>query len=171
MSIAEEGLKGASALSANRSAPLYTAAQRARRDASAWTVVQGILAPLQFAVFLVSLALVCRYLAFGVGYEAATVSVVAKTFVLYLIMITGAIWEKAVFGQYLFAHAFFWEDVVSFVVLLLHTLYLYALLTASLSPEQLLILALAAYATYVVNAAQFVWKLRLARLTAGVNHE
>ena len=34
--------------------------------------------------------------------------------VFYTIMVTGAIWEKVVFGQYLFAPAFFWEDVFSF---------------------------------------------------------
>ena len=38
--------------------PLYTAEERQRRDSSPWTMVQGVLAPLQFAVFLVSLALV-----------------------------------------------------------------------------------------------------------------
>jgi 3-vinyl bacteriochlorophyllide hydratase len=60
-----------------------------------WTLVQGILAPLQFLVFLVSLGLVVRYLWTGAGYEAATVSIVVKTgFVLYVIMITGAIWGK-----------------------------------------------------------------------------
>ena len=42
---------------------LYTAEERQRRDASPWTLVQGVLAPIQFLVFLVSLALVLRYLA------------------------------------------------------------------------------------------------------------
>ena len=37
---------------------LYTAAERQRRDASRWTMVQAILAPFQFVVFLVSLVLV-----------------------------------------------------------------------------------------------------------------
>ncbi len=40
---------------------LYTDEERARRDASGWTLVQGILAPVQFVVFAVSLALVLRY--------------------------------------------------------------------------------------------------------------
>ena len=47
--------------------PLYTPDERRRRDASRWTFVQGVLAPLQFAVFLVSLVLVVRYLATGNG--------------------------------------------------------------------------------------------------------
>ena len=35
--------------------PLYTAEERVRRDSTPWTLVQGILAPVQFLVFLVSL--------------------------------------------------------------------------------------------------------------------
>jgi 3-vinyl bacteriochlorophyllide hydratase len=149
-------------------ARLYTPEERARRDATVWTLVQGILAPLQFLVFLVSLALVLRYLWTGEGYVAATVSIVVKTFVLYTIMVTGSIWEKVVFGKWLFAPAFFWEDVFSFVVIALHTLYLWALLTGSLPPAEQMAIALAAYAVYVVNAAQFLWKLRMARLEGEV---
>lgn len=145
---------------------LYTTEERRRRDASPWTLVQGILAPVQFLVFLVSLALVVRTLATGDGLFAATVSIVAKTLVLYAIMITGSIWEREVFGRYLFAPAFYWEDVVSMLVLALHTAYLAALLTGSLDVRGQMLLALAAYATYLVNAGQFLLKLRLARLEA-----
>lgn len=143
--------------------PLYTAAERQRRDATRWTLVQGILAPIQFVVFAGSLVLVLRYLLTGEGLAAANASVVLKTLVLYTIMVTGSLWEKAVFGQYLFARPFYWEDMVSMAVLALHTAYLLALLTGTLSAHGLMYLALAAYATYVVNAAQFVLKLRAAR--------
>ena len=134
---------------------------------SAWTTVQGILAPLQFLAFAVSVALVIRYLATGHGYAAATVSILVKTGFLYAIMVTGAIWEKTVFGQYLFAPAFFWEDVFSFVVIALHSLYLLALWQGFLTQAGLMILALAAYAAYAFNAGQFILKLRAARLDAG----
>lgn len=150
---------------------LYTPEQRARRDASIWTLVQGVLAPAQFLVFLVSLGLVLRYLWTGEGYAMATWSILLKTGFLYLIMITGAIWEKIVFGQYLFAHAFFWEDVFSFAVIALHTAYLWALFTAALSPQGLMILALAAYAAYAINATQFLLKLRAARLQSAALSE
>ena len=143
--------------------PLYTPAERRRRDASRWTLVQGVLAQLQFVVFLVSLFLVLRYLVTGDGLLAATLSVVVKTLVLYTIMITGSIWEKEVFGQYLFARSFFWEDVVSMLVLALHTAYLVALIGGFLSPRGQMVLALAAYASYLINAGQFLWKLRTAR--------
>lgn len=143
---------------------LYTPEQRKRRDESIWTTVQGILAPLQFLVFLLSLGLVLRTLLTGIGYELATYSIVVKTLILYAIMITGSIWEKVVFGKYLFAEAFFWEDVFSMLVLALHTLYLVALMVTDWSASTLLWIALAAYAAYVINAAQFLLKLRKARL-------
>lgn len=144
--------------------PLYTPEERARRDATYWTFVQGILAPIQFFVFLGSLVCVLRFLATGEGLEAANNSVVAKTLVLYTIMITGCIWEKVVFGRYLFAPAFFWEDVFSMLVLALHTAYLVAMFQGLLTSHGLMYLALAAYATYVINAGQFILKLRAARL-------
>ena len=143
--------------------PLYTPEERIRRDATRWTLVQGILAPVQFGVFLISLALVVRYLTLDEGFGAATASIVIKTLLLYAIMITGSIWEREVFGCYLFAPAFFWEDVFSFLVLALHTAYLVALFTGLGDPRQQMLLALAAYASYFINATQFVLKLRAAR--------
>ena len=147
--------------------PLYTPAQRTRRDQSPWTAVQGVLAAVQFVVFLVSLGLVLRALGTGHGYALATASVVVKTVALYAIMVTGAAWEKDVFGRRLFAEAFFWEDVVSMLVIALHTAYLAALGLGLLPPRALLALALAAYASYAVNAAQFLVKFRRARRDAG----
>ena len=67
------------------------------------------------------------------------------------------------FGRYLFAPAFFWEDVVSMLVLALHTAYLVALFSGAVDAERQMWLALAAYASYVINATQFVLKLRAAR--------
>lgn len=146
--------------------PLYTPEQRIRRDNTKWTLVQGLLAPFQFVVFLVSLALVARFLWTGEGEQAAMFSVVFKTLVLYTIMITGAIWEKVVFGHYLFVEAFFWEDVFSMLVLALHTAYLVCVYFGYLTVPEQMLLALAAYAAYVINAAQFILKLRAARLQA-----
>ena len=114
---------GASNVKARR--PLYTPEERLRRDSTYWTFVQGLLAPIQFFIFLGSLYFVLRYL---------------------------------------FAPSFYWEDVFSMLVLALHTAYLYALYTQTLQGVELMYLALAAYATYVVNAGQFILKLRAARL-------
>ena len=144
--------------------PLYTHEERLRRDASPWTLVQAVLAPVQFLVFLVSAALVIRFLVTGEGFGAATVSVLIKTLVLYTIMVTGCIWERDVFGRYLFARAFYWEDFVSMFVLALHTAYLGALAFGSLHARYQMYIALLAYSAYLLNATQFLVKLRRARL-------
>lgn len=143
---------------------LYTPEERRRRDASRWTLVQGILAPVQFLIFAVSLVLIVRYLLTGNGLAAANISVIVKTAALYAIMYTGALWEHDVYGRYLFAPAFYWEDVVSMAVIALHTAYLVTLMFGWLSAEARLVIALCAYATYAVNATQFLLKLRAARL-------
>ena len=150
----------------HRQKPLYTPAERIRRDRSVWTRVQAVLAPLQFAAFLVSALLILRYLLTGDGYLAATVSILVKTGFLCLIMVTGSIWEKAVFGRWLFAPAFWWEDMVSMAVIGLHLAYLWAMLTGAVPPLGQMLLALTAYAAYALNAGQFLLKLRAARLDA-----
>lgn len=143
---------------------LYTEAQRKRRDDSIWTLVQGILAPVQFLVFIISLTLVIRFLSTGVGESVAEYSILLKTLTLYTIMVTGSIWEKAVFDEWLFAGPFFWEDVFSMAVLALHTAYVVMLLGNWGTAQEQMYVALAAYATYLINAGQFLWKLRMARL-------
>jgi 3-vinyl bacteriochlorophyllide hydratase len=147
---------------------VYSPEERIRRDQTGWTIVQGVLAPIQFLVFLVSLLLVLRYLMTGDGLMVAGWSVVIKTGVLLLIMVTGAIWEKVVFGQYLFARPFFWEDVVSMLVIALHLAVAMAWFDwgLHLTADAAMGLALVAYCAYLINAAQFLRKLRLARLEA-----
>jgi 3-vinyl bacteriochlorophyllide hydratase len=167
-----EGLTNANMSRSNRAQSgvregLYSPDERARRDASVWTLVQAILAPLQFLIFIVSLVLVVRFLNTGAGELAADISVVVKTSALYTIMVTGAIWEKEVFGKYLFAEPFWWEDAFSMIVIALHTIYLVMLIYSLGSVHDRMLVALAAYATYAVNATQFILKLRAARLQAG----
>jgi 3-vinyl bacteriochlorophyllide hydratase len=126
--------------------------------------VQGILAPIQFLIFAISLILVLRFLMTGQGEGVATASIILKTCALYAIMITGSIWEKVVFDEWLFAKSFFWEDVFSMAVLALHTAYLLMLWNDWGIAHERMYVALAAYAAYVINAGQFLWKLRMARL-------
>lgn len=158
-----ETLGAASLPRPNSKPPLYTPEQRKRRDETVWTTVQGVLAPVQFLVCAISIGLVLYYLTTGQGYVAATVSIIVKTGFLYTIMVTGAIWEKVVFGQYLLAPGFFWEDMVSFAVIAIHTVYLSALFTG-VDPTAQMYIALVAYTLYILNAGQFIWKLRTARL-------
>jgi 3-vinyl bacteriochlorophyllide hydratase len=144
--------------------PLYTPEERRRRDRTPWTMVQAVLAPLQFLAFAVSLALVIRFMQTGEGYRLATISILIKTVFLYAIMITGSIWEKVIFGKWLFARSFFWEDVFSMLVLGLQTAYLGSLVFGLGSHREQMLIAMSAYAVYVINASQFLLKLRAARL-------
>lgn len=135
----------------------YTAEQLEKRDKSKWTVVQAILAPLQFLAFIISLVLVIRYLTTGAGYAAANVSVLIKITLLWLITITGMIWEKEVFGHWFLAPQFFWEDVGNAVAMLLHNLYFLAR-WLEWSNQAVMTIMLIAYIGYLFNAGQFIVK-------------
>ena len=91
-----------------------------------------------------------------------------KTALLLMIMVTGAIWEKVVFGQYLLAPAFFWEDIVSFFVIFLHVVYVCLLWLNYHTEQTLMIVALVAYFAYIVNAGQFLMKFRAAKIQSNL---
>lgn len=133
----------------------YTPEQLAKREASIWTKVQMVLAPVQFIAFLVSFSLVVRYLLTGEGYLIANVSVLIKIALLWAITITGMIWEKEIFGHYFLAREFFWEDVGNAVAMVTHNVYFIAQWLHA--PERtVMVIMLLAYCTYLVNCAQFV---------------
>lgn len=133
----------------------YTAEQMARRDASTWTKVQAVLAPIQFIAFLISFGLVIRYLSTGEGYWVTTVSVWIKIALLWLITITGMIWEKEIYGHYFMAREFFWEDLGNAIAIVMHNLYFLAV-WLEWPDRALMLLMLVAYTTYLINCAQFV---------------
>jgi 3-vinyl bacteriochlorophyllide hydratase len=135
----------------------YTPEQLQKRDASKWTLVQAILAPIQFLAFVISFILVVRYLLSGQGYLAATISVLIKIALLWLITITGMIWEKEVFGRWFLAPEFFWEDVGNAVAMIMHNLYFVARWQGWTS-EATMTLMLVAYIAYLFNMAQFIIK-------------
>ncbi len=134
---------------------MYTPEQMARRDASVWTKVQAILAPLQFLAFIISFTLVTRALLSGEGYAIANNSVLVKIVLLWAITITGMIWEKEIFGHYFLAREFFWEDVGNAVAIVTHNLYFLAR-ALHWSDRAVLTLMLLAYCTYMINCAQFI---------------
>lgn len=134
---------------------MYTAEQLERRNRSFWTRVQAVLAPTQFVAFLASFGLVVRFLATGQGYAVANASVLVKIALLWLITITGMIWEKEIFGHYFLAREFFWEDVGNVVAMLTHNLYFLAR-ALHWNDRAVMTLMLLAYCTYLVNCAQFV---------------
>ena len=135
----------------------YTAEQLARRDNSKWTLVQAVLAPIQFLAFIVSLVLVTRYLLTGDGYMVANISVLIKISLLWLITVTGMIWEKEIFDHWFLAPQFFWEDVGNAVAMVLHNLYFVAR-WLDWSDRAVMWLMLVAYIGYIFNMAQFIMK-------------
>lgn len=136
---------------------MYTPEQLARRNATPWTRVQFILAPIQVIVFLISFSLVVRYLFSGEGYLIATISVWIKIALLWALTITGMFWEKDVYGHWFMAKEFFWEDFGNLVAMLTHNAYF---VVAFFSDNRQLIMTvmLFAYVTYLFNAGQFVVK-------------
>jgi 3-vinyl bacteriochlorophyllide hydratase len=134
---------------------LYTSEQLERRNASRWTRVQVVLAPIQFLAFLISFGLVVRFLTTGQGYAVANASVLVKIGLLWAITVTGMVWEKEVFGRYFLARAFLWEDLGNAVAMLTHNVYFVAR-TLHWSDRATMLLMLLAYCSYLVNCAQFV---------------
>ncbi len=140
--------------------PRYTPEQFEKRNASVWTKVQGILAPIQFVVFIAGLAVTLMYKA-GAGIDNftwVTVFVILKTLIFLLIFVTGAFFEKDVFDEYVFAPEFFWEDVGSTIAIIIHLSY-FVLFYMGLNETILIWTALLAYLSYLINAAQFLLRL------------
>lgn len=135
----------------------YTPEQMLRRQKSKWMPVQAFLAPVQFVIFFISLALIIHFIATGRGFWIANISVMIKVVVLWIMAVTGAFWEKDVFGHYAFAKEFWWEDFFSTFVLISHTLYVVGFFL-KWEEMTLVYIALIAYLTYCINAYQFVRK-------------
>ncbi len=141
--------------------PRYTPEQLERRNASVWTKVQGILAPIQFIMFLAGLTVTLLYPSNGIdNFAWITFFVTLKTLMLALIFVTGGFFELEVFGQFAFAHEFFWEDFGSAIAMIVHLSY-FVLFFIVHDETTLIWTALLAYLSYLVNAAQFVIRLLL----------
>lgn len=134
---------------------MYTPDQLRRREASRWTKVQIILAPIQFLAFIISFALVIRYLATGDGYWVATVSVWVKIALIWALTITGMLWEYDMFDHYFMAKEFFWEDLGNLIAIITHNLYFVAVWLGA-SQQAVMWVMVFAYVTYLLNAGQFV---------------
>jgi 3-vinyl bacteriochlorophyllide hydratase len=148
----------------------YTAEQIERRQKSPWTIVQIIGAPIQLLVFIVSaIFVIYSLISDGKGFDITNITILVKIAVLYFMFITGMFWEKDVFGKYYLSPEFFWEDVVSTILLTTHTAYLIALL-AGAPKTALLIVIIIAYINYLINALQYFVKYWRNRQKRGRPH-
>jgi 3-vinyl bacteriochlorophyllide hydratase len=136
---------------------MYTPEQLARREASRWTRVQIMLAPIQFLAFIISFILVIRYLQTGEGHLAATISIWIKIILIWVLTITGMLWEHDVYGHYFMAREFFWEDLGNLIAIITHNAYFVAQ-WIGMSERNVMLVMLFAYITYLFNAAQFIVK-------------
>ncbi len=136
---------------------MYTPEQLERRNRSPWTKAQFILAPIQFVVFLISFALVIRYLATGEGYWIATISVWLKIALIWALTITGMLWEHDIYGKYFMAPEFFWEDLGNLIAIITHNAYFVAV-WLHLDERTVMWVMVFAYVTYLFNAGQFIVK-------------
>jgi 3-vinyl bacteriochlorophyllide hydratase len=143
----------------------YTPEQSERRNKSVWTKVQIIGAPLQLMVFFISLGFVIYTLSTDNLFELTNATIMFKIAFLYFMCITGMFWEKEVFNHWYLAPQFFWEDVVTAVVMITHTIYLIALLAGVKDHKTLLALIIVAYVSYLFNAGQYVLKWLVNRPT------
>jgi 3-vinyl bacteriochlorophyllide hydratase len=73
-------------------------------------------------------------------------------------IVSGAFWERDVYGQYWFADQFFFEDCMTINVLLLHLGYLGIAYMNPQAPEKAVVVLCLAYAVYVANVAQYIFR-------------
>lgn len=141
--------------------PRYTPEQLRIRNRSVWTKVQIILAPIQFVVFLVGLILTyLHYVGVIENFQIVTYAIAVKTLFFIVLFVTGAFFEKEVFGKWVFSPEFFWEDVGSSIAMAIHFLYFF-LAIMNFSYETLIWCAFAAYLSYVLNAIQYLVRIWL----------
>ena len=138
----------------------YTPEQLELKAKSKWTIVQYIGAPVQMLLLVISLVFVILTFSDDKLFFITNVTILIKIVLLYFMFITGMFWEKEVMGKYYLSKEFFWEDIVSTWVLLVHTVYLVALFMGT-DHTTLMYVILVAYISLLLNAIQYLVKLLL----------
>ncbi len=131
-------------------------AVRARRTASIWTFIHPVFALGQLLAFVVSVGLLFGYFAHAVPFHVVHISVLAKIALMIGAVITGALWERDVFGFYWFAPEFLFEDVMTLIVFILQMTYLAMVFTHPTSMGFIVAVLCVAYAVYLGNVAQYI---------------
>jgi 3-vinyl bacteriochlorophyllide hydratase len=129
---------------------------RARRKASVWTLIHPIFALGQLLAFFVSVGLLVAYFFGRVSFGVVHIAVMTKIGLMVGAVITGALWEKDVFGSYWFAAEFLVEDVMTVNVFILQIAYV---LMAYTHPENLGVILWVlglAYFVYAGNVTQYI---------------
>ncbi|PWW82467.1 MULTISPECIES: 2-vinyl bacteriochlorophyllide hydratase [Prosthecochloris] len=145
--------------------PRYTPEQLEKRNASVWTDIQLILAPIQFFVFLIGVILTFLYAQNDqiFSFYWVSIAILFKTLLFGLLLVTGAYFEKEIFDTWIYGKEFLWEDVGSTVAAFFHLLY-FVMAYMGYSENVLIWEAFLAYFTYVVNALQYLVRIILEKL-------
>jgi len=139
---------------------------RDRRSASVWTMVHPIFALGQLAAFVVSIGFLIAFAFHAVPFSAVKTTVLVKIGLMVGAVVTGALWERDVYGYYWFAPEFLAEDVMTLIVFLSQLFYL---AMVAIHPDRLVPILAAlgfAYVVYVANVAQYIHKTQRAKLAA-----
>ena len=142
--------------------PRYTPEQLNKRNASIWTDIQIILAPIQFLLFVAGVTTTALYAngLFGTNFYWVSIAILFKTLFFALLFITGMFFEKEIFDKWVYSKEFFWEDIGSTVAAFFHLLYFF-LAYFGASRDVLIMDAFLAYFTYVLNAMQYLVRIIL----------
>ena len=145
--------------------PRYTPEQLAKRNASIWTDIQIILAPIQFLVFVTGVSVTVLYLngLFISNFYWVSVAILFKTLFFALLFITGMFFEKEIFNKWVYSKEFLWEDIGSTVAAAFHLLY-FVMAYFGYSDDVLVWEAFLAYFTYIINALQYLVRIILEKL-------
>jgi 3-vinyl bacteriochlorophyllide hydratase len=149
-------------LQAREIMPRYTPEQLIKRNASVWTEIQIILAPVQFLIFLAGVTLNTLYAtnAVSIDFFWISITILFKTLFFAILFITGMFFEKEIFDRWVYSPEFLWEDIGSTVASFFHLLYF--VMAWMGFPEKLLVMeAYIAYLTYVINALQYLVRIIL----------
>ncbi len=126
-----------------------------------WTLIHPIFALGQLLAFFVSVVLLVMYFRGAVSFDVVHTSVLVKVALMLGAIVTGALWEKDVFGHYWFAPEFMGEDTMTVNVFILHISYL---AMAFAHPDNITIITgvlIMAYTVYVANVAQYILRTAL----------
>jgi len=110
----------------------------------------------QLLMFFVSAILLTMYARGAVSFSVVHESVLFKIALMLGAIITGALWEKDVFGAYWFAPEFMGEDTMTVIVFILHVSYLTMVFAHPENIGYQVSMLVMAYTVYVVNVAQYV---------------
>jgi 3-vinyl bacteriochlorophyllide hydratase len=142
--------------------PRYTPEQLAMRNASVWTEIQVILAPVQFLIFIAGVTITVLF-ANGIlvnGFYWVSLAILFKTLFFAVLFITGMFFEKEIFNQWVYSRDFLWEDIGSTVAAVFHLLY-FVMAYLGYSQEVLIREAFLAYLSYLLNAMQYLMRIIL----------